>query len=792
MRTIISVFAVCLTFLIPLLFNCGSTTEVSDESKIVGHLYTSGGSEPARDANVILRSRDYLSPSYKTGINASKEKIVPCSTFTDASGEYEFDVGSSFPAGTYIIEASDKKGNCAVVDSIDVNNSFVESKSELAVPEGTLKPGSTISGKISNNYVNGEMVVCIFGLDRYTKVNEDGTFTFDNVPEGKLSLYMEEISSGEPYSDTVGVNTISSKTVSVETTIAASMRYALKTEVSGSGEINVPDSVYKGEIDTIRAVASAKWYFQRWNIASGTAIIADPFLSTTTIILNDGPAVIQAVFSTYRYALTVETTEGGEASGPDSLYQGVIGNISAIPNADWYFIKWTVSSGFAVFGDSTKPATSIIINDADTKVKAVFSTTPPIENDVKKFVLKIDATENGTVSGADSVVKGVSHPVSAVPNENWDFFRWRIINGTAVIADSAAAKTTVTLNDGDAEIQAFFTPSIVGKLKQFELVISITGNGKVNGLPGSTDSVAQGDSYPVTAVASADWYFVGWKVISGKAVIADSTAASTTVILDDADAAVQAVFSASSKKVKLTVTSTGNCEYTGSDSVEKGTNYQISAFPNTNWYFIAWRVISGNAVFADSTAAITTVTLNNGDAAIQAVISSTPREYAQKFALRIDTVGSGTVSGADSMEMGVSYPITATPKADWYFIGWKIVKGVAKIADTTAAATTVTLVDGGATIQAVFSTTPVNNNAQMFNLMLTVAGGGGELSGPATVQKGVSATIKAYPNAGKYFTKWKLVEGTAIIADSTSAITTVILNDGGAQIDAVFNSSPAL
>ena len=67
------------------------------------------------------------------------------------------------------------------------------------------------------------------------------------------------------------------------------------------------------------------------------------------------------------------------------------------------------------------------------------------------------------------------------------------------------------------------------------------------------------------------------------------------------------------------LTVTGNGTVTGSDSVAYGIPHTIIATPDTAYGFIVWRVISGSAVFADSTAAATAVTLKGGDAVVEAV-----------------------------------------------------------------------------------------------------------------------------------------------------------------------------
>jgi len=78
-----------------------------------------------------------------------------------------------------------------------------------------------------------------------------------------------------------------------------------------------------------------------------------------------------------------------------------------------------------------------------------------------RYFLTMEKNGNGTVTPSDSVTHGMEHPITATPDRGFYFKKWRVTRGTAVIADSFAASTTVKLEDGNATIEALFTMELI-------------------------------------------------------------------------------------------------------------------------------------------------------------------------------------------------------------------------------------------------------------------------------------------------------------------------------------------
>ncbi len=76
-------------------------------------------------------------------------------------------------------------------------------------------------------------------------------------------------------------------------------------------------------------------------------------------------------------------------------------------------------------------------------------------------------------------------------------------------------------------------------------------------------------------------------------------------------------------KYFLTMTSVGNGTVSGSDSATHGIPHHITATPDSGWWFAGWQVTNGTATIEDPWANSTSVTLENGDAAVEGTFVET-------------------------------------------------------------------------------------------------------------------------------------------------------------------------
>ncbi|MDG5816670.1 DUF2341 domain-containing protein [Chitinispirillales bacterium ANBcel5] len=179
MRAVIAIT----TLLFLLLNSCQKDSIVgpgSETVSVAATLYYPQGIR-AEGSNVTIRRRDYTRP-----FSQPPQTIRYPDAITDYSGSFVID---SVIPGSYIIEVNDSKGhaialNCEIAVS---SNGVVE-----LLPD-TLRPVSTLRGRVVQRSLTESIYVQIYGLERDpTPVSHDGTFFIDNLPHGNFNLRFAE------------------------------------------------------------------------------------------------------------------------------------------------------------------------------------------------------------------------------------------------------------------------------------------------------------------------------------------------------------------------------------------------------------------------------------------------------------------------------------------------------------------------------------------------------------------------------------------------------------------------
>ncbi len=306
------------------------------------------------------------------------------------------------------------------------------------------------------------------------------------------------------------------------------------------------------------------------------------------------------------------------------------------------------------------------------------------------------------------------------------------------------------------------------------LTVSTDGNGTTT--PSGNLSVIPGTATTISATAASGYVFRSWSVISGTAVIADSTSDTTTVILNSGNASIRANFTMRTYSLTMSNDGNGTTTPTGTVTVNHGAATPISAMAASGYVFRSWSVTSGTAIITDSLSDSTTVRLTSGNATLRANFT------IPSYLLSVTNDGNGTTtpSGSVTVTRGTATPVTATPAAGYVFRSWSVISGTAVIADSISDTTTVILNSGNASIRANFT-------LRTYSLTMSSDGNGTTApTGTVTVSHGAATPISATAASGYVFRSWSVTSGTAIIADSLSDSTTVRLASGNATLRANF------
>jgi hypothetical protein len=513
---------------------------------------------------------------------------------------------------------------------------------------------------------------------------------------------------------------------------------------------------------SISATAAAGYQFSNWTVVSGSATFGNANSSSTNVTLWSGNTTIRANFTAVNYTLTM-TNDGNGATNPTgsvSVGYGVAQTISATASSGYAFANWTVTSG-----------TATIVSPGSASTTVTIASNATIRANFTQSTVSLTVANNGngttTPSGTVSVVPNVAQAITATPASGYTFTNWTVTSGTATIANSNSAATTVTIST-NAAIRANFTQTTVN------LTVSNNGNGTTT--PSGTVAVVPNVAQAITATPASGYTFANWTVTSGTATIANPNSATTTVTIA-ANATIRANFTQTT--VNLTVANDGNgtTTPTGTVAVVPNVAQAITATPASGYIFANWTVTGGTATIANPNSATTTVTI-----AANATIRANFTQTTVNLTVSNNGYGTTTPSGTVAVVPNVTQAITATPASGYSFANWTVTSGTATIANPNSASTTVTIA-ANATIRANFT-------AVTYVLTITNDGNGTTApSGAVTVPQGGAQTISATASSGFVFANWTVISGLPAIANPTMATTTVMLSSGNATIRANFIAS---
>lgn len=426
-------------------------------------------------------------------------------------------------------------------------------------------------------------------------------------------------------------------------------------------------------------------------------------------------------------------------------------NISHVANPGYRFWKWSKSVVTSPFGDSTQPATTIIVKSA---------VTATVNDSIIHYSLTMANDAHSTSTPAAGVSSVDSFATTAIANigaAGYRFWKWTRSSINAVITDSSLASTNVAL-------KANATVTSNDTIIHYAMTNANDGHGTFTPATGPQDS---GVVFNIDASPLIGYRFSSWTPSSGNVVIANTGLKNTTAYLK---AAGTITLADTIIHYTMTNANDGHGTFTPATGLHDTANsFNIVATAAQGYRFWKWTRSGITVVITDSSLASTS-------AYLKAAGTITLNDTTMKVILTmVNSTPAGTISplaGVNVEDSGAVVSLTYTAPQGYRFFKWGrsntfAVFGVGAN-DSSHSSATVYLKDAS-TITAACTT---------MKAILTVASARGTPTptvGAHVVDSGATTNLGYTAASNRSF--WKLSRGglNAVFSDSSIATGTVYL-----------------
>ncbi|MBI9105003.1 MAG: chitobiase/beta-hexosaminidase C-terminal domain-containing protein [Spirochaetales bacterium] len=475
-----------------------------------------------------------------------------------------------------------------------------------------------------------------------------------------------------------------------------------------------------------------------------------------------------------------------------NTFDNVSLDITAAPNRGYDFSEWTYTA------DS---GTEVSIEDssiAETKLSAVGGNAAITASFVQEEnTLVITAGTGGSTSSnpAETATTHYNEKITAtaLPEEGYDFSRWNPTGAGSLEyiedTDSSSSLASFYVYGGDVTLTALFarTP------RTLTFVADPAEGGTI--ATSSPATAEDSESYPIEASTKPGYDFTGWTYVADDGVTVsfeNVSDISTAVTVTGGNAALTANFQLKTYQLTLNAAAGGAVSPSGTTPVQYGIPQNITATPDSGYYFAGWVKTGGSDGFSidDNSSVATTITLTEGNVTLLANFTNTPRNVS--ILKTPDEGGTTEPVGSFTAGDGMAHTISANANTGYEFSGWSVLTSnpmvTVDFASPSLATTSVTVSGGDTTINANFT-------LKEYVLTLSASMGGSvNLTGPTTVNHGEAKNIVATPDPSYKFTGWEKISGsgTSDIINPTAADTDVVLTAGNVTLQANFEAIPVI
>jgi voltage-gated potassium channel Kch len=296
---------------------CSNPVQTAGNGSDVGNGMVAGlivdqNGSPVKGATVYIRRRSTLADT-STPLSAgtmgalAKRAATEDTVTTNDSGAFAID---SVDTGTYVVEGV-SGDNLSLTDSVTVT----DPDSTLTLEADTLKPAGAIKGviRLSEGGDPRKVFVLAFGIDRFARVEADGSFRFSSLAEAAYDLRI--ISPLDDYEvlDTFSIPVVSADTTDLDT---------LELPFSGIPTIKGLSLTY----DTLKQIVTLTWNQADTGLVSGYNVyrqhVDSGLVKLNAAVITDTVFRDSTALQDNSYTYQVKSVD---KSGNEGLLSGEVG-----------------------------------------------------------------------------------------------------------------------------------------------------------------------------------------------------------------------------------------------------------------------------------------------------------------------------------------------------------------------------------------------------------------------------------------------------------------------------------
>jgi hypothetical protein len=294
-------------------------------------------------------------------------------------------------------------------------------------------------------------------------------------------------------------------------------------------------------------------------------------------------------------------------------------------------------------------------------------------------------------------------------NGNFEFVRWEITEGKAVIANPFSSNTSFVMPYGEelVYIIAIFRPH-----ESNTQIFTEVNNETWGSVWQSHNFLMPGNSVALQArphCANGAFEFSHWEVLSGNVTIEDPTSSYVFFEMPNSDVSIRAIFQEIENPVFVNI-AVNNEEwgwaFASSQATIPGEGVALTAQPASGLIFSHWEVHTGNPQLGDIFSMTTSFVMPDGNVSVRAIFEA----LENSSLINIESSDDGYAWASHlTASPGVEIMLNAVPFANMEFDRWEVLEGNIVIGNPKSPDTSFFMPNGNISVRAIFSVATEND-----------------------------------------------------------------------------------